>query len=79
MSIYVDPEEYSCPQEPERLSEKTEKYLKSILMAIDWFQQDLAHLEDLEEVKEQQDNVDLPLGGYRYVGSIYSIGEYPDE
>ncbi len=81
MSIYIDPEEHYEPQEPDKLSDESEKYLRSVLMAIDWYQQDVAQLTTAEEGIDQSidDDIDLPIGPYKYLGSIYSLGEYFEE
>lgn len=53
MSIYVDPEEYYA----EKLSEETEKYLRSIIMAVAWFQEDIVEMEvSSENCEESQFN-----------------------
>ncbi len=81
MSIYIDPEEYYEPQEPDKLSEESDKYLRSVLMAIDWYQQDVAEREVDQEVVDEPIDEDFkfPEGGYKFLGSIYSLGEYLDE
>lgn len=60
MSIYIDPEEYYVPQEPSKLSSDTESYLQLVLMASDWFQQ------DIYEVAPEDMEIESGADGFKY-------------
>lgn len=79
MSIYVDPEQYYCSPEPEETasttqeSDELEELDANPFAILDW-----QHLyQDLEA--DETDTDDLPIGGYRYIGSIYSLGELSED
>ncbi|HRN70212.1 MAG TPA: hypothetical protein PLS49_03415 [Candidatus Woesebacteria bacterium] len=67
MSIYVDPEEDYGSAEPEKVAGTTEEVTTEL---------GELNTDSVDVEIDETDDDDLPIGGYEYRGSIYSIGEF---